>query len=145
MTTSTERPAIGALHHVAITVGDVEASASWYERVFGLRRLPAPIPHHGNASPGFALLLLEPSAGWAIGLHHHERHVGGLADEARTGMDHVGLAVPQRRDLDEWAARLEGLDISHSGVNDMSEPLPYSTLVFRDPDNVQLELIHLPG
>ena len=143
--TTTDRPALGALHHVAVTVTDVEASAKWYERVLGLQRLPAPVPHHGNESPGFALLLLEPSAGWAIGVHHHDRHRGGAADETRTGMDHVGLAVPERRDLDDWVTRLDALGVSHSGVTDTADPVPYSALVFRDPDNIQLEFVHLPG
>ena len=42
MTTSNARPALAGIHHVAITVSDVEASAAWYERVLGLQRLPAP-------------------------------------------------------------------------------------------------------
>lgn len=145
MTTSTGRPALGAMHHLAVTVDDVEASATWYERVFGLQRLPMPFPHHGEASPGFAVLLVEPSAGWALGLHHHEGHRPESADETRTGMDHVGLSVPERRDLDEWAARLDELGVGHSGVTDVADPIPYAALVFRDPDNIQLELIHLPG
>ncbi len=41
-TTSTARPPLGTLHHVAITVGDIEVSAEWYQRVLGLQRLPAP-------------------------------------------------------------------------------------------------------
>ena len=145
MTTSTERPALGALHHLAITVSDVEASAAWYERVLGLQRLPAPFPHHGDDSPGFAVLLVEPSAGWAIGLHHHERHRSEVADESRTGMDHLGLSVPDRADLDRWASRLDGLGVGHCGVTDMADPIPYSARVFRDPDNIQLEFVHLPG
>jgi glyoxylase I family protein len=28
---------------------------------------------------------------------------------------------------------------------DTSDPVPYSVVVFRDPDNIQLELIHMPG
>lgn len=145
MTTSTQRPALGVLHHLAITVTDVGASVAWYERVLGLQRLPAPFPHHGDESPGFAVLLVEPDAGWAIGVHHHERHPSGSADETRTGMDHVGLSVPERRDLDSWAARLDALGVAHAGVTDMADPIPYSALVFRDLDNIQLELIHLPG
>jgi glyoxylase I family protein len=145
MTTSTGRPALGALHHLAVTVDDVEASAEWYERVLGLQRLPVPIPHHGDRSPGFGVLLLEPSAGWAVGLHHHQNHRRETADETRTGMDHLGLSVPERRDLDEWAARLDELGVDHSGVTDMADPIPHSTLVFRDPDNIQLEFIHLPS
>ncbi len=145
MTTSTQRPALGAMHHLAITVNDVEASAEWYERVLGLQRLPTPFPHHGGVSPGFGVLLVEPEAGWAIGVHHHEGHRGGNADETRTGMDHVGLSVPARRDLDDWAARLDALGVAHARVTDMADPLPYSALVFRDLDDIQLEFVHLPG
>ena len=132
-------------HHLAVTVSDVEASAEWYERVLGLQRLPAPFPHHGDESPGFGVLLVEPEAGWAIGVHHHERHRSEIADETRTGMDHVGLSVPDRRDLDEWAARLDAFGVTHAGVTDMADPVPYSALVFRDPDNTQLEFVYLPG
>ena len=145
MTTSIGRPALGALHHLAITVSDVEASAAWYQRVLGLQRLPAPFPHHGDGSPGFGVLLVEPSAGWAIGVHHHERYRPEAADESRTGMDHVGLSVPDRRDLDAWSAHLDTVGVKHSGVTDVADPIPYSALVFRDPDNIQLELVHLPG
>ena len=145
MTTSNARPALAGIHHVAITVSDVEASAAWYERVLGLQRLPAPFPHHGNESPGFAVLLVEPAAGWAIGVHHHQGYRQEMADETRTGMDHVGLLVPERVDLDAWAARLDALGVKHSSVTDMGEPIPYSALVVRDPDNIQLEFVHLPS
>ena len=145
MTTSTGRPAPGALHHLAITVSDVEASAAWCERVLGLQRLPAAFPHHGDESPDFAVLLIEPPAGWAIGVHHHERHRKEPADESRTGMDHVGLSVRDRRDLDAWSAHLDSVGVRPSCVTDVAEPIPYSALVFRDPDNIQLELVHLPA
>ena len=29
--------------------------------------------------------------------------------------------------------------------NDTYDPIPYSALIFRDPDNIQLELFHLSG
>jgi hypothetical protein len=31
--------------------------------------------------------------------------------------------------------------VEHTGIRDEREPFPYSTVVFRDPDNIQLELI----
>ena len=37
------------------------------------------------------------------------------------------------------------LGVSHSGVTDSADAIPYSALVFRDPDNIQLEFVHLPG
>jgi hypothetical protein len=30
-------------------------------------------------------------------------------------------------------------------VRDIEQPVPFSTVVFRDPDNIQLELIRMPG
>jgi glyoxylase I family protein len=35
--------------------------------------------------------------------------------------------------------------VPHSGVNDKTEPMPYSVVVFRDPDGIQLELMYAPG
>ena len=40
--------------------------------------------------------------------------------------------------------KLDELGVAHSGIRDLTEPLPFSTLVFRDPDNIQLEFIHNP-
>jgi len=31
--------------------------------------------------------------------------------------------------------------VAHAGVTDATGPLPYSVLVFRDPANIQLELM----
>ena len=33
-------PVVTGYHHFAPTVSDVEASAQWYERVFGMTRVP---------------------------------------------------------------------------------------------------------
>jgi len=33
---------ITGIHHISITARDVEASAAWYEQVFGMNRLPSP-------------------------------------------------------------------------------------------------------
>ena len=35
--------------------------------------------------------------------------------------------------------------LEHSGVPDADQPVPYSVGVFRDPDNIQLELIYMAG
>jgi hypothetical protein len=54
------------------------------------------------------------------------------------------MNVPDRADLDAWATWLDSQGVPHSGVNDTDDPIPYSALIFRDPDNIQLELFHLP-
>jgi hypothetical protein len=55
------------------------------------------------------------------------------------------MNVPGRADLDAWAAWLDSQGVPHSGVNDTDDPIPYSTLIFRDPDNIQLELFRMPA
>ena len=140
--TDTDGPAITGIHHFSPTVCDVEASAAWYEKVFSMVRLPMTFAHHDREDTGFAVLLLDPVSGLVIGLHHHEANEGEHFDEVRTGLDHIGFGVPSRESLDDWVAKLDELGIEHSGIRDVTEPVPFSTLVFRDPDNIQLELIH---
>ena len=67
-----------------------------------------------------------------------------------TGNDARGRfhAQKERRltaSLDAWASWLDELGIEHSGVIDTDKPMPYSVVVFRDPDNIQLELFHMAG
>ncbi|MGE3287410.1 MAG: VOC family protein [Pseudonocardia sp.] len=141
--TTGQRPPMAGIHHFSPTVTDVEASAQWYERVLGLQRIPPRFPHYGNEETGYAVVLADPAAGVMIGLHHNVANGGEPADETRTGLDHVGIAVPTREDLDSWAAWLDQLGIAHGGVNDTDDPVKYSVLVFRDPDNIQLELFFM--
>jgi hypothetical protein len=47
--------------------------------------------------------------------------------------------------LESWTEWLDSLAVPHSGVTDIDNPLKYSALVFRDPDNIQLELFFMAG
>jgi hypothetical protein len=51
--------------------------------------------------------------------------------------------VATRQDLDAWTAWLDQLGIEHSGIRSGEQPFPFATVVFRDPDNIQLELFAL--
>jgi glyoxylase I family protein len=135
-------PALDGFHHFAPTVTDIGASADWYERVFGMGRLSMTFPHHGAEQTGYAVLLIEPRSGIVIGLHHHEDNGGEQFAENRTGLDHMAFAVPSHGELDGWVSWLDALGIENSGVVDVTAPMPYSVVVFRDPDNIQLELFH---
>ena len=145
MADSATAPTVTGYHHFAPTVSDVEASAQWYERVFGMTRVPVAFPHHGEEKGGYAVVLTEPRSGIALGLHHHDGNPGQLFDEKRTGLDHMSFAVTGRADLEAWASWLDSLGIENSGVVDTDDPVPYSVVVFRDPDNIQLELIYMAG
>ncbi len=71
-----------------------------------------------------------------IGLNQHDVAPVQAFDERNFGLDHVGFAVDERTDLDEWESRLTELGVAHSPVEDT--PVG-AALVFRDPDNIQLE------
>lgn len=133
---------ITGIHHFSPTVRDVEVSAAWYEQVFSMIRIPLVLAHHDREDTGYAVLMMDPGSGLVIGLHHNVANDGQAFDEARTGLDHIGFRVPSREALDHWVTKLDQLGVEHSGIRDITDPVPFSTLVFRDPDNIQLELVH---
>jgi len=140
-------PAPARLNHVAITVRDLEASRTWYEDVFGLK-YQMDAPHEG----GFAQLLANEDFSLVFALHRHDANDGNAFLESRTGLDHVGMGVPSRADLVTWQSHLERHGVVRAAAAD--RPLtqsaiadePYGhVLVFRDPDNIQLELFAPPS
>lgn len=135
------------LHHIALTVTDVDASVPWYEQVFGLR-FQTDVPHEG----GVGKLLADETRQLMIVLHRHDANDDGLFGETVTGLDHVGFLVPTRADLEAWQDHLEVNGVVRCEVADKpSTQSPIadegygSVLVFRDPDNIQLELFSPPG
>ncbi|MGV0787617.1 VOC family protein [Mycolicibacterium sp. XJ2] len=137
---SDDVPGITGIHHISITVTDLEASLAWYQRLLGADRLPMKFPHYEREDTGYGELLIDPRSGVVIGLHTNTGNDGNQFDEARTGLDHVALNVASRDELDAWTRRLDELGIEHSGVRAADEPFPFATVVFRDRDNIQLEL-----
>ena len=129
-------PSVGGLHHVSITVTDVEASEAWYRNVLGLERVMVE-PHDG----GHAVVLNRPGTPLFLGIHHHEANDSERFSETRTGLDHLAFHVEQRSELNSWAQHLYSLGVPYSPIVESTEPFPYALIVFRDPDNIQLELM----
>src|SRR5580658_2993588 len=54
-------PGITGIHHVSATVTDVEASVAWYQRLFGMGRVPFTFRHYGQEEgSGYGVMLLDP-------------------------------------------------------------------------------------
>ena len=137
------QPALAAIHHVGITVTDLEASAVWYERVFGFRR-QFQVQHFGSDAGGYTIVLGPPDSSFTLGLDHHPANPGDGFDATRTGLDHLSFAVASVEALHAWVAHLHSQDVPNSGVYDM-DGFPVSLVTFCDPDGVQLELIASHG
>lgn len=131
-----------SLHHVALTVTSFDVSIPWYENVFDIA-YQMEAPHPG----GVGKLLADPDWSLVIVLHEHDTNDGGPFSETTTGLDHVGIALTDRTELLEFQAKLEhscgvrraeraDLPLTQSPIAET----PYGfILVFRDPDNIQLE------
>ena len=120
------------------TVRDADRSAAWYERVLCMKLLGELTE---LATPGVAarvVTMMNPTAGMTFGLVEHDSGDDGEFSEFRIGLDHLSLVVASRDELEEWVEHLDDCGVAHSAIAEM----PYgSVLVFRDPDNIQLELI----
>lgn len=134
------------IHHIALTVSDLDSSIAWYEKVFDITyRLD--VPHQG----GTGKVLMDDARQLMIVLHHHDANQSERFAETRTGLDHIGFLVPNRADLEVWQVHLEALGVERATVADRpntQSPIDDrsfgSILVLRDPDNIQLELFAPP-
>ncbi len=136
-------PTITGVAHIDLTVSDLDRSELWYAELFGLQRvLDGRNDEHHFASR----YLIHPDTLLVVGLVVHDadgdRSPGEPVrfDEHHIGLDHLSLNVASPEELQAWARRLDALGIDHSPI---SSGEMWDVLVFRDPDNIQLELFHL--
>jgi|SRR5688572_18426652 len=132
-------PSILGASHVALTVRNMDASAEWYQRVFGwmvLRRYA-----EGEAGTP-RIILFDPASFFAVGLCQPTDGSGDTFDHRRTGLDHFALLVADQDELDSWAAHLDGVGVTHSPVRETEVGRFVS---FEDPDGIQFELWLNPG
>lgn len=122
-------------HHVSLTVTDLDRSIDFYTRVFGLevrtRFERKSLLHDGTQ----AIVLALPHRPIAP----EERRF----DEARPGLDHLGFRVAGPEDVRRAADHLKALGIPFEGPKP-GTPKGSLLVVFRDPDNIQLEFYYAP-
>ena len=129
------------IHHLGLTVRDVDASAAWYVDVLGFRRIGEFESPDGARRKVF---LRHDGLRARLGLTQHRDGSQDLFDETRVGLDHLAFAVADRAELDAWAARLAAASVVHSPVTAANSIPGAAVLVLRDPDHIQLELFTDP-
>jgi glyoxylase I family protein len=124
-------PDITGAHHAALTVTDADRSAAWYADLLGMQ-----IVLQGDDDTVSFRVLAHPGCGWIMGVRQYHGRPDGAFDEFRTGLDHLAFGVATRADLEAWEAELTSRGIDFSPI--ASTPIG-EVIVFRDPDNIQLE------
>ena len=121
------------VHHFRLTVSDVARSVAFYGEVLGFKKLM-------DLNPG--AFLSNGQVGLGIGPHHDPSRAirGDRFDENRIGLDHLSFGVAGRADLEHAVRILDKRGTPHSEIRDLGPAFGLYILIFRDPDNIQLEL-----
>jgi glyoxylase I family protein len=124
-----------AIHHIILTVSNIERSRAFYTEVLGFKVALEVTPTRLSMHNGkFALGISEP-------LDRTAMPVNDCFNEHRLGLDHLSFAVESYDKLEAAAKDLDERGISRGEIHDLSpHGLPVYVMAFRDPDNIQLEL-----
>lgn len=117
------------IHHIGLSVHDIDKSADWYSRLFDLTLVaefeePAPMK-----------IFFTPQ-GQAIDMRQDPNVSPERFTQENVGLDHVGFICADREELDGWLARLREFGAEESGIQESPFGLH---LNFRDPDGIPLE------
>jgi len=116
------------LRHIAITVPDMEAAASFYEQTFGMTR--------SMVSP-IAILLTDGTVSLAILKFQSDRQAGDERGKDFHGLHHIGFVED---DLDGISQTIE----ANGGKYHMrlpDTPEGATEVKFRDPDGVVFDIV----
>lgn len=131
------------LHHVRLTVTDIERSRAFYRDLLGFQ-----VVAESPGSPADPAIRADPyqlyggcvftANGMLLGL----RPVADAGDQfvsERVGLDHLSFTVGSRADLEGAAERLAAEGVTHGEITDLAA-FGIAILSFSDPDGIHLEL-----
>lgn len=128
-------PSISGIHHLSLSVTDLERSVRWYGDVLGFA-VAARLQRSGFNR----VRLHQSDCDLTITLTCHLDGSSDGFDERRTGLDHLAFRVASLAELEGFEQRFAQHAIPNSGIR----PTPSGAgamITCRDPDHVQLELV----
>jgi catechol-2,3-dioxygenase len=130
-------PKFMGFSHIDLTVTDCERTAAWWQEALGFT-----LVHQARIDAHEARSMVHPSGLAVTVLTHDETAKSDAFDERRVGLDHLAFRVSDRDELQRWVAHFDAVGVPHTGIIDTGFG---PTVVFRDPDNIQLELYVHPN
>ncbi len=97
-------PTLSGLHHVTFPVTDLDGATTWFETVFGARRL-AELDHYDEHGFRFAVVLRLQGVAPLVLLR--------LTEDV-PGVSQVALGVADPAELAQWAAHFDEHGVAHS-------------------------------
>ena len=132
----------GDIHHLRLTVTDVQRSREFYTSLLGFRvAVESPPPDDPSAAETFKVLfggVVMIRGNLLMGL----RPMAPAADRFdpdRVGLDHLSFGVASREDLEQAAGLFDEHGVPHGEITRLRS-FGIDVLSFEDPDGVQLEL-----
>jgi glyoxylase I family protein len=133
---------IGDIHHLRLTVTDVQRSREFYTSLLGFQvAVESPPPGDPAEAEAFTVLfggVVMIRGSLLMGLRPMAP-AGDRFDPDRVGLDHLSFAVPGHEDLERAEALLEEHGVTHGPITALAS-FGIEILSFTDPDGVQLEL-----
>jgi glyoxylase I family protein len=133
---------LGTIHHLRLTVTDVDRSREFYTGLLGFNvAVEAPESEDPKSDPSYPVLwggVVMAKGNYLLGLRPVAPK-GDQFDEDRVGLDHLSFNVASRAALNEAIKVLDERGVPRGEVRELTS-FGICVLPFRDPDNIQLEL-----
>jgi len=132
----------GEIHHLRLTVTDLERSRQFYTDLLGFDvAVESPPAVDPSAAEAFKILfggVVMTRGNLIMGLRPMAAP-GDRFDPNRVGLDHLSFSVASRQDLEHALGLFDERGVPHGQITTLAS-FGIDVLPFEDPDGVQLEL-----
>ncbi len=132
----------GDIHHLRLTVTDLDRSRQFYTSLLGFEvAVDSPPDDDPSAGEVFKILfggIVMTRGNLLMGLRPMAA-AGDRFDPDRVGLDHLSFGVPSRADLEAAVQLFDSRGVTHGEITTLAG-FGIDVLPFEDPDGIQLEL-----